>query len=78
MVIEMEKVILESQGRVLIPKRVREELGLRSGEELSLEIEDNKIVLRPFKSSHELSSQLKGCVKESKINPLEIKKIWGM
>ena len=74
----MEKVILEKQGRVLIPKSVREELGLRSGEEMALEIEKNKIILKLFKEPKDFSSQLKGCVKESKIDPLRIKKIWEM
>jgi len=74
----MEKVILEKQGRVLIPKSIREELGLRSGEEMSMEVDKSKIILKPFKSPKEFSSELNGCVKESKINPLELKKIWQM
>lgn len=74
----MEKVILEKQGRVLIPKNIREELSLRSGEEMALHIENDKIVLKLFKDPKEFSSQLKGCVKESKLNPLELKKIWEM
>ncbi len=76
--IKMEKVILEKQGRVLIPKNVRDELGLRSGEEMSLQVEKDKIILKLFKNQKEFSSQLKGCVKESKIDPLELKKIWKM
>ena len=78
MVIKMEKVFLEQQGRVLIPKDVRKELGLHSGVEMALEVRKDKIILKPFKSAKELSSQVKGCVKESKIDPLELKKMWGM
>ena len=72
----MEKVILEKQGRVLIPKSVRQELGLRSGEEMALQVEKDKIVLKLFKDPKEFSSQLKGCVKGSQIDPLDLKKIW--
>lgn len=78
MVIKMEKVFLEKQGRVLIPKNVRDSLGLRSGEEMLLETQKDKIILKPYKSAEELSSQLKGCIKESKIDPLRIKRIWNM
>ena len=78
MVIKMEKVFLEKQGRVLIPKNVRDELDLRNGEEMSLEIENGRIILRPFKEPKVFSSQLKGCIKEGKLDPLELKKIWGM
>lgn len=78
MVIKMEKVFLEKQGRVLIPKDVRQTMGLRSGEEMILEVQGDKIVLKPFKSVDDLSSQLKGCVRESKVDPLQVKKIWSM
>ena len=76
MEIKMEKILIEKQGRILIPKKARNRLGLRSGEELALIIGDKEIILRPFRSIEDFSSDLKGCVKESKINPLELKKIW--
>ena len=78
MVIKMEKTMLEKQGRVLIPKRIREKLGLRNGEEMVIQIEDRGIILKPFKSINEFNSELKGCIKESKLDPLGIKKIWVM
>ncbi len=74
----MEKVRLEKQGRVLIPKKVRERLGLRIGEEMAVNVENEGIVLKPFRSVVDFSSELKGCVKESAIDPLALKKMWGM
>ena len=74
----MAKVILEKQGRILIPKKIRERMGLRSGEEINLQIEENKLVLKPLKPMGDFILELKGCVKESKIDPLELKRIWGM
>ena len=74
----MEKIKVEKQGRILLPKDIREKAGLRSGEEIGIELEQDKIILKLFKSPKDLISELKGCVKESKIKPLELKKIWGM
>ena len=74
----MEKVFLERQGRVLIPKNIREEMRLRSGEEMMMTVENDQIILKPFKSQDEISKELKGCIRESKMDPLEIKKIWKM
>jgi AbrB family looped-hinge helix DNA binding protein len=78
MVTKMEKTVIEKQGRVLIPKKIRDRLGLRSGEEIAIEVVDDGIKLKLFKSFDRLSSELKGCVKESKIDLLELKKIWMM
>jgi len=72
----MEKILLEKQGRLLIPKRIREKLGLRSGEELVIETREDKMIIGPLKSTNEFISSLKGCIKESRIKPLELKKIW--
>lgn len=77
MVIKMEKIRLEKQGRVLIPKKIRDQLGLRSGEEMAISVENREIVLKPCESVVDLVSELRGCVKESKIHPLELKKMWG-
>lgn len=74
----MENVLLEKQGRILLPKEVRRRLGLRAGERLAMQIENQKIILKPQLSKEDFISELEGCVKESKINPLELKKIWGM
>ncbi len=74
----MEKLNLEKQGRVIIPKKIRDKLNLREGKKLSIELEGNKIILKPLKDLSDFSSQLKGCVSESKIDPLELKKIWEM
>ena len=78
MVNNMEKTILEKQGRIFLPKKIRDNLKLRTGENIAIEIRNDEIVLKPFKSLSDFSSEFKGCVKESKINPLELKKIWSM
>ena len=74
----MEKINIEKQGRIIIPKKIRKNLNLRNGETLSIEVVKNTIMLKAFKSVKEFSTELKGCVKESRINPLELKRIWRM
>ena len=76
MAIKMEKSVMEKQGRVLIPKKIRDKVGLRSGEELHIKIVKDGLLLILSKSAKDISVELKGCVKGSKINPLALKKIW--
>ncbi|NMG20408.1 AbrB/MazE/SpoVT family DNA-binding domain-containing protein [Brasilonema bromeliae] len=44
----MEIVRLDNFGRVLIPKNVREQLGLTNATQFSLSIQDDKLVLSPL------------------------------
>jgi AbrB family looped-hinge helix DNA binding protein len=44
------KLKLDAAGRVVIPKRLREELCLEPGDTLSLETEGERMVLRPERS----------------------------
>ncbi len=78
MVKKMEKTRVEKQGRILLPKRIRQQLGIRIGEEIAIQVGKNEIVLKLFRSKKEFSSELKGCVKESRIRPLNLKKMWEM
>ncbi len=78
MVIRMAKVRIEQQGRILLPKTVRDKLGLRVGEELLLEERDGVITLRPAISFAEFAASLKGCIHGSSLDPLDVKKIWKM
>ena len=41
------KVTLDRFGRVLIPKRLRDRLGLAPGDTLELVVEDNRLLLVP-------------------------------
>lgn len=76
MVKKMEKIKIEKQGRILIPKKIRDKLGIRSGEELLLEEIPKGIQLTIRKSSLECFAELKGCVKKSIIDPMTLKQIW--
>jgi AbrB family looped-hinge helix DNA binding protein len=41
-----DKIEVDKRGRITIPKPVRERLGIVSGDEFELNVEDSRIVLR--------------------------------
>jgi len=67
--------VIEGKGRILIPKSIREELGLHGGEKMRVDREDDEIIIKPIKDVSDLQ-ELKGCIKKSSIDPLDLKKIW--
>ena len=76
-----EKTMLDEKGRLLIPKSMRERLGLHEGVKLKLSIEDGKIVITKLLSPEEFIGDMEGFIKEDttipKIDPLRLKEIWG-
>lgn len=68
--------VVEEKGRILIPKSLREELDLKPGKKLLIEKRDKEIILKPAIDIRKFISELRGCVKKSKIKPKEIKRIW--
>ena len=39
-------------------------------------LENGKVIIKPLIAIAEFKRELKGCVEISKINPLEVKRIW--
>lgn len=50
-------ITLDKAGRVLIPKSVRDELGLAAGDSLELELRGDEIIVRPVRLDGELREQ---------------------
>ena len=73
-----EEVTVDDKGRVLIPKEVRDKVGLRVGGKARLRIEKENIVIMPPISPEEFINEMEGCIREGTptINPLKLKKIW--
>lgn len=69
-------VRLEEKGRILLPKSIREELKLKVGQEFLVEKRKKEIILKPALDLKKFSLELRGCVKKSKVKPLEVKRIW--
>ena len=76
--INMGKSVIEERGRVLIPKNIREEMKLKPGQHVIVERGKNCITIRPAIDVRQFSSELRGCVKKSKIRPNDVKNIWKM
>jgi AbrB family looped-hinge helix DNA binding protein len=51
------KTMMDRFGRVVVPKDIRDRLGLRPGVEIEIDDKDNELVLRPVE--HEPSLKLK-------------------
>jgi len=67
---------VEDRGRVIIPKAVRDKLGIRGGEKMKVKEKDGEVVMRPVRSGDSLK-ELKGVVKKSDVDPMEVKEIWS-
>lgn len=76
----VEEVIVDKKGRIVIPRQLREGLGLHEGAKVRLALEERKIVIMRPVAPEEFIREMEGCIKEGspipKIDPLELKKIW--
>ena len=68
---------IDERGRVTIPKEIRDSLGLRPEQTIAIEVRKQEIVLKRAVEPQEFITQLKGCVRGSKVKPSEVKEIWG-
>ncbi|MEX2706360.1 MAG: AbrB/MazE/SpoVT family DNA-binding domain-containing protein [Candidatus Freyrarchaeum guaymaensis] len=76
----VEEAVVDDKGRIAIPKRLREDLGLRKGTRVRLSLEEGKIVILKPVTPEEFISEMEGFIKEGspvkKANPLKLKEIW--
>ena len=74
----IEEVDIDDKGRVLIPKKVRDKVGLKTGRKARMKIENGRIIIMPPISPEEFIDEMEGCIKEGipKISPLKLKEIW--
>ena len=63
-------------GKLPIPQNIIQKAGLKDGDEVEVRLEEGKVIIRPINAKSEFKRELKGCVETSKINPLEVKRIW--
>ncbi|MCP8317981.1 MAG: AbrB/MazE/SpoVT family DNA-binding domain-containing protein [archaeon] len=75
-----DEAILDKKGRIVIPRQLRDELGLSEGSKVRLMLSKEKIIVTKPLSPEEFINEMEGCIKEGssipKVNPLELKKIW--
>ncbi|MBS7250557.1 MAG: AbrB/MazE/SpoVT family DNA-binding domain-containing protein [Candidatus Freyarchaeota archaeon] len=75
-----DEAVVDSKGRIVIPKRLREILDLREGTKVKLLVEEGKIVVMKPVTSKEFIREMEGFIKEGSpiqmANPLKLKEIW--
>jgi AbrB family looped-hinge helix DNA binding protein len=76
--INMGEAVIDGRGRIVIPNEIREELKLRPEQRLRVSTKGKELVLSPEVEADEFISQLKGCVRGSRIKPEDLKAIWGV
>ena len=69
---------LDKRGRLVIPKDVRDRLGLKADQTMNVEVRDGEVVLKPAVNAEKFIEELRGCVHGSRIRPGELKEIWGI
>ena len=74
----MGEAVIDERGRIVIPNEIRVELNLRPEQKLRVSTKDNELVLSPEVSLEQFVVGLRGCVHGSKIEPEELKSIWGV
>jgi len=72
----MIKAKLEGD-KLPIPKNIIQKAGRKDGDEVEVRLEDGKVVINPIITRAQFKKELKGCVESSKIDPLEVKRIWN-
>jgi AbrB family looped-hinge helix DNA binding protein len=75
-----DEAVIDDKGRVAIPKRIRDELDLREGTKVKLELDKERIVIRRPIEPKEFINKMEGFIKEGspvqKADPLKLKEIW--
>ncbi|MGC9203052.1 MAG: AbrB/MazE/SpoVT family DNA-binding domain-containing protein, partial [Thermoproteota archaeon] len=62
----------------LIPKEIREKIGLKAGRRVKIKVDKEKVVVIPLISPEEFIEEMEGCIKEGTptLDPLKLKKMW--
>jgi len=75
------EAVVDKKGRIVIPRNLREELGLHRGAKVRLTLEEKRILITRPITPEKFIHEMEGCIRENSsipmINPLELKKIWG-
>lgn len=74
----LEEVVIDDRGRILIPKEIRDRLGLQPGNTARLEVEEGKLIIMPPLSPDEFIKRMEGCITkgEPAMDPLKLKEVW--
>lgn len=72
----MIKARLEGD-KLPLPANIMKKAGLIDGGEVEVRLEEGQVVIKPLTSKAQFKKELRGCIEHSKVDPLEVKKIWN-
>lgn len=71
---------VDSKGRIVLPKRLRSDLGLIEGSEVSIQLEKERLIVSKVVDPDEFVRDMEGFVNDDSalplVDPLSLKRIW--
>lgn len=72
----MERRTIGERGQIVLPKKLREHLGLKPGKRVIFEVKQDTIILKPEKNSRQLVEEFVSVPKKlKKINIKNVKRV---
>lgn len=72
--------VVDEKGRIILPKRLRSGLGLMEGSQVSVELEDERLIVSKIMDPDEFIQDMEGFIKDDStlplVDPLSLKRIW--
>jgi len=72
--------VVDEKGRIILPKRLRSGLGLMEGSQVSVELEDERLIVSKIMDPDEFIRDMEGFIKDDStlplVDPLSLKRIW--
>jgi len=72
--------VVDEKGRIILPKRLRSGLGLIEGSQVSVELEDERLIVSKVMDPDEFIRDMEGFIRDDSklplVDPLSLKRIW--
>ena len=76
----MTTAVVDEKGRIVVPKRIRDEMRISEGSRVSVEIEKERLVVSKAVEPDEFIMEMEGFVRKSSrvplADPISLKRIW--
>jgi len=76
----LSRSVVDEKGRIILPKRLRSGLGLMEGSQVSVELEDERLIVSKIMDPDEFIRDMEGFIKDDStlplVDPLSLKRIW--
>ena len=76
----LSRSVVDEKGRIILPKRLRSGLGLMEGSQVSVELEDERLIVSKIMNPDEFIRDMEGFIKDNSTlplaDPLSLRRIW--